>query len=167
MPAPFYARRSHAFPSEGKVSPKVTDEVSKTLKNAEKEGLSTPSCGARKTQRALRAVPCVFRPLRQPLLAVSAPGGARRRCPRRCPALGLESTLHSQNKRHDPVGHASCFGGEGGTLLSTDGTVPRTVPSTVLLARCARAKRGLVSSPSIRSPSCLPLGGEGVTEGDG
>ena len=124
MPAPFYARRSHAFPSEGKVSPKVTDEVSKTLKNAEKEGLSTPSCGARKTQWALRAVPCVFRPLRQPLLAVSAPGGARRRCPRRCPALGLESTLHSQNKRHDPVGHASCFGGEGGTRTLAPVTRP-------------------------------------------
>ena len=49
--------------------------------------LCNPSCGARKNPRA-SAFPRFFRPLRQPLLAVSAAGGARRRCPR-LSALGF------------------------------------------------------------------------------
>ena len=38
-----------------------------------------PACGARNGRCSLSLAP--FRPLRQPLLAVSATGGARRRCP--------------------------------------------------------------------------------------
>ena len=44
--------------------------------------LRNPSCGARKNLRAA-AFPRFFRPLRQPLLAVSATGGASRRFPAR------------------------------------------------------------------------------------
>ena len=40
-----------------------------------------PACGARNGRCSLSLAP--FRPLRQPLLAVSATGGARRRCPAR------------------------------------------------------------------------------------
>ena len=39
----------------------------------------SPACGARNGRCSLSLAP--FRPLRQPLLAVSATGGARRRCP--------------------------------------------------------------------------------------
>ena len=46
------------------------------------EGLElAPACGARNGRCSLSLAP--FRPLRQPLLAVSATGGASRRCPAR------------------------------------------------------------------------------------
>ena len=54
--------------------------------------LRNPSCGARKNLRAA-AFPRFFRPLRQPLLAVSATGGASRRCPTRSACLGFSFAL--------------------------------------------------------------------------
>ena len=76
-----------------------SERVAKKSRNTKIPGLSVagaegiPSCGARKTLRAC-ADPCVFRPLRQPLLAASSTGCARRRCPARGFGGDVETSLN-------------------------------------------------------------------------
>ena len=52
--------------------------------------LRNPSCGARNCFAAWSAAQ--FRPLRQPLLPLSATGGGRKRCPARSASLGFFCT---------------------------------------------------------------------------
>lgn len=56
-----------------------------------------PSCGARNCFAAWSAAQ--FRPLRQPLLPLSAIGGGRKRCPARSACLGLKSFYTNENEK--------------------------------------------------------------------
>ena len=81
--------------------------------------LRNPSCGARKNLRTA-AFPRFFRPLRQPLLAVSATGGARRRCPARSACPGFPGFRKTQ-KASASCGDLLCLAGAEGLEPSARG----------------------------------------------